>query len=169
MKMTHILLMAALAVLGTGAHAQWQWIDKDGHKVFSDRAPPTDIPDKNILKRPQSRAPVPVAPEAEGSEAAPAPALVPASGKPLTGADKELEARKKQAQDAEAAKRKAADEQVLKAKMENCTRARAAKSTYESGARIGRINAAGQREFLDEAEKAEELKRILAIIAKDCQ
>jgi hypothetical protein len=32
--------------------AQWQWIDKDGRKVYSDRSPPSDIQEKNILKRP---------------------------------------------------------------------------------------------------------------------
>jgi hypothetical protein len=35
------------------ALAQWQWIDKDGRKVYSDRSPPSDIPEKNILKMPR--------------------------------------------------------------------------------------------------------------------
>jgi hypothetical protein len=38
------------------AQAQWQWVDKDGRKVFSDRAPPPDIPARNILRQPGSSA-----------------------------------------------------------------------------------------------------------------
>lgn len=171
MKLTHLLLAATLAVLGTSTYAQWQWVDKDGHKVFSDRAPPTDIPDKNILKRPNSRSAPPVATDATGTETNATPAAVPlppASGKP-SELDKELEAKKKQAQEAEAAKRKAAEEQYAKAKVESCARAKQAKATLESGVRIGRTNAAGEREYMDETAKAEELKRIQGIMAKDCQ
>ncbi len=83
--------------------------------------------------------------------------------------DKELEAKKKQAKDAEAAKRKAAEEQVAKAKVENCARAKIAKGTFDSGVRIGHTNAAGQREVMDEPTRAEELKRIQGMIARDCK
>jgi hypothetical protein len=175
MKLTHLLLAAALAALGTSTFAQWQWIDKDGRKVFSDRAPPTDIPDKNILKRPGNRVPPPVpadaasAADAPASDTAPPVPAGPAVGKTATGLDKALEAKKKQAQEAEAAKRKAAEEQYTKAKVESCARAKQAKTTLESGVRIGRTNAAGEREFMDEDAKAEELKRVQGIIAKDCQ
>lgn len=170
MKLTHLLLAATLATFGTSTFAQWQWIDKDGRKVFSDRAPPTDIPEKSILKRPNSRFSTPVSPDAAaeaGTETAPAP-LVPASSK-ATELDKELAAKKKQAQEAEAAKRKAAEEQFVKARVENCARAKQAKVTFESGVRIGRTNASGEKEYMDEATKAEELKRIQGMIARDCQ
>jgi len=170
MKTMHLLLMAALAGLCATASAQWQWIDKDGHKVFSDRAPPTEIPDKNILKRPGNRAPA--APSSDTTEAADTPAAtqaLPVPPKPAGGLDKELEAKKKQAEEAEAAKRKAAEQEVTKAKIENCARAKQAKVTFESGVRIGRTNASGEREIMDDAARAEELKRIQGIIAKDCR
>ena len=166
----HLLLTVALAGLGSAAYAQWQWIDKDGHKVFSDRAPSTDVPDKNILKRPGSRASQPAAPVgAEPGEPAAASLPLPTASKPVGGLDKELEAKKKQAQDAEAAKRKAAEEEVTKAKIENCARAKQAKTTFESGIRVARTNAAGEREVMDDAARAAELKRIQGIMAKDCQ
>ncbi|MBI2748456.1 MAG: DUF4124 domain-containing protein [Burkholderiales bacterium] len=170
MKMLHLLLMAALTGLCATASAQWQWINKDGHKVFSDRAPPTEIPDKNILKRPGNRAPMaPASDAAEGTDAPAAPQGLPVPVKPAGGLDKELEAKKKQAKEAEAAKRKAAEEEVTKAKVENCARAKQAKITFESGVRVGRTNAAGEREIMDDAARAEELKRIQGIIAKDCR
>ncbi len=170
MKMIHLLLMAALAGLGGAASAQWQWIDKDGHKVFSDRAPPTEIPDKNILKRPGNRVPMVAASDAVAGEAAPAavPAL-PLPAKQAGGLDKELEAKKKQAQEAEAAKRKAAEEEIAKAKIENCARAKQAKTTFESGIRVVNTNAAGERVYMDDAARAQELKRIDGVIARDCR
>lgn len=167
MKILPTLLFSMLAGLSTTAFAQWQWIDNEGHKVFSDRAPPPDIVDKNILKRPNSRAVLPV----DDSEA-PAPAATPVAVPEATkaaGVDKELEARKKQAADAEAAKRKAEEERVTKAKIENCARAKQAKASLESGVRISRTNAAGEREFMDDSAKATELKRIQGIITSDCK
>jgi hypothetical protein len=169
MKKLQILLMAAVAMLCFSASAQWQWIDKDGHKVFSDRAPPAEVLDKNILKRPGGRVP-PATPPADGVDdgASPPVPVSPAASKP-TGLDKELEAKRKQALVAEQAKRKVEEEQNLKAKIENCARAKQAKVTFDSGARIGRINASGQQEIMDDATRADEMRRIQSIIARDCR
>ena len=177
MKLIQTLLVAALTCLSFAASAQWQWIDKDGHKVFSDRAPPADIQDKNILKRPGNYKP-PVAPVSDASaepeaaasaaRAASAP-VVPTSGAKPTGLEKELEAKKKLAKEAEAAKKKAAEEQVTKAKVENCARAKVAKVTFDSGVRISQTNAAGEREVMSDAARAEELKRIQGMISRDCK
>jgi hypothetical protein len=169
MKLIQTLLMAALAGLCFSATAQWQWIDKDGRKVFSDRAPPSDVLDKNILKRPGGRIPtvIPatdVATEGLSGSEAQSPPVVKS-----TGLDKELEAKKKQALDAELAKRKADEERLVKARIENCARAKQAKVTLESGARIGRTNASGEREIMDDASRAQEIGRIQGIIASDCR
>ncbi len=86
-----------------------------------------------------------------------------------SGIDKDLEEKKKQAADADAAKRKAEEERIVKAKVENCARAKQGKATYESGVRISRSNAAGEREVLDDTAKAAELKRIQAVIDSDCK
>ena len=168
MKILPTLLFSMLAGLSATAFAQWQWIDNEGHKVFSDRAPPPDIVDKNILKRPNSRAVLPVDDSETPASGAAAPVAVPGAAKAV-GVDKELEARKKQAADAEAAKRKAEEERVTKAKIENCARAKQAKASLESGVRISRTNAAGEREFMDDSAKATELKRIQGIITSDCK
>lgn len=173
MKLSHTLLTMALLGTCIAASAQWQWIDKDGRKVFSDRAPPVDVLDKNIVKRPPGRVPSTPAPEAaaanaEAAQATPAPGAA-ANAPKVNGVDKDLEAKKKQAADADAAKRKADEERVTKAKIENCARAKQAKTTYDSGVRISRTTAAGEREILDDAARAEELKRIQGVIAADCK
>ena len=174
MKMLKNLFALGLLCVCTLAVAQWQWLDKDGRKVFSDRAPPPDILEKNIIKRPGGRNALPVMSAAAdavdgtaptGQPAAANRPAVPASG---TGLDKELEAKKKQAADAEAAKKKIEEEKVTRAKIENCARAKQAKASLDSGARIGRVNASGEREVLDDGARAAEGKRIQAIMTSDC-
>lgn len=95
MKMHKLLLLAVACTWALGAAAQWQWIDKDGRKVFSDRPPPAEVPAKSILKQPGG---APVArpattPEASSTEnATPAAAASKPAAKPLAaGKDKELE------------------------------------------------------------------------------
>ncbi|MBF9265764.1 DUF4124 domain-containing protein, partial [Paracidovorax cattleyae] len=59
MKFHRLLVLACACSWALGASAQWQWIDKDGRKVFSDRPPPTDVPARNILKQPGGAPPPP--------------------------------------------------------------------------------------------------------------
>ena len=169
MKMHKLLLLAVACTWAMGAAAQWQWTDKDGRKVFSDRPPPPDIPEKSILKQPGGNRPAPPAAPA-ASDAAPAVAAGPKAAASAAGAgkDKELEEKKAQAEAAEAAKKKAEDEKIAKAKAENCTRARAAKAAFDAGKPITQANAQGERIFLDGPARAAEAKRIDGIVASDC-
>lgn len=166
MTAARALTLAFACVLPLSAMAQWQWIDKSGHKVYSDQSPPPDIPAKNILKAPSGRMPASdPAPVAAAVPAAPAPA---ANAPKVTGRDKELEARKKQAEAAEAEKKKAQDAALAEAKSDNCKRAREAKATLDSGMRLSRVNAQGEREILDDNQRASEGQRLQDIIGRDC-
>ncbi|MGZ5193844.1 MAG: DUF4124 domain-containing protein [Ramlibacter sp.] len=166
MNLLRATLLGVALALPAASFAQWQWIDKDGHKVFSDQSPPADIPAKNILKQPASRgrAVTPAEPAAPAAVAKPAPAAPKLSGK-----DKELEEKKKQAEAAEAEKKKDQEEQVAKERAENCARVKSAKATLDSGIRLARTNEKGEREFLDDAQRAAEAKRLDAAIARDCK
>jgi hypothetical protein len=171
MKLISILFGSVVLCFTPTVFAQWQWLDKDGHKVFSDRAPPPDIAEKNILKRPAGRS-APAQPQLTDPADAPVATAssMPANvAKPAGGVDKELEAKKKAAAAAEEAKKKAEDEKLGKARVENCNRAKAAKATFESGVRISRTNANGEREIIDDAARNEESKRIQGIIDRDCK
>lgn len=167
-------LVAGIALFGAvAAQAQWQWIEKDGRKVYSDRPPPADVLEKNILKRPggvkaaQSAAVVGAADPALAAAASAAAA--PAGNVPkLSSVDKELEEKKKRTADAETAKRKAEEERVAKVKADNCSRAKQAKATLDSGVRIARTNAKGEREVMEDPARGEEGKRIQGVIASDC-
>jgi hypothetical protein len=173
MKMLQTLLLVTFALFSVAASAQWQWIDKDGRKVFSDRAPPAEILDKNIVKRPQGRTASTTQPEA-ASEPVDAPSTSSTAAPPVaaakgTGIDKELEAKKKQAADAELAKKKTEEDRILKVRIENCARAKQAKSSFDSGIRISRTNESGEKIVLDDAARAEEVKRIQSVINADCR
>jgi len=169
--MFRTLLISLACTLPALAFAQWQWIDKDGRKVFSDQSPPADIPAKNIIKQPGGRSPVAAAPAGAASapqEASSGPRAA-ASAPKVGGKDKELEAKKKEAEAAEAAKNKAEDEKLAKARAENCSRAKVAKSGFDSGQRIARTNAKGEKEFLDDAARDVEAKRLQGIIDSNCK
>ena len=181
--------MAWACTLSLGAAAQWQWIDKDGRKVFSDRPPPQDVPDNKILKQPRFTPTLPVPPVAAASaEAAPAaakpasaaagspadtdaaPAARPAASAAAgSGKDKELEKKKAQAEADEAAKKKAEEAKPTAARAENCNRAKDAKVLYETGRPMRKPDAQGELIFMDEAARAAEMRRIQSIIDADCK
>ena len=174
MKAIRFALLAAACALPLAASAQWQWIDKTGRKVFSDQAPPPDIPAKSILKAPGGRMPVqpPAEADAAATVAAAAPAKPAASGASApkaSGKDKELEDKKKLAEAADAEKKKAEQEKVAKAKADNCDRAKKAKATFDSGVRVQRTNDKGEKEYVDDAYRAAEGKRLQGIIDTDCK
>jgi hypothetical protein len=150
--------------------AQWQWVDKDGRKVFSDQSPPADVPARNIIKQPSGGKSLPVAATQPGPAAAtPQPASAAASAPKLSGKDKELQEKKKLAEAAEAEKKKAQEEEIAKLRADNCERAKRSKASFDSGVRISRTNVKGEREFLDDAQRAAETKRLEKIIASDCK
>jgi len=166
MNLLRATLLGAALALPAASFAQWQWIDKDGHKVFSDQSPPADIPAKNILKQPaaRGRSVAPAEPPAPAAVAKPAPAAPKLSGK-----DKELEEKKKQADAAEAERKQEEQEKLAKERAENCSRLKGAKAAVDSGVRLARMNEKGEREVLDDAQRAAEGKRLDAAIARDCK
>lgn len=157
MKPHKLLLMALACAWAMGASAQWQWVDKDGRKVFSDRPPPQDIPEKSILKQPRLN--VQPRPAAEPASAAQAGA----------GKDKQLEENKAKAEAAEAAQKKAEEERAAKARADNCERAKQAKARLAPGQLVGHVNASGERSFMDDATREAELRRAEDMIASDCK
>lgn len=164
-----IALTAVAALFALPALAQWQWIDKDGRKVYSDQSPPAEIRDKDILKRPGGRM-AQAAPTSAGTDKAEGPATTASAAAPkLSGKDKELEARKKQTEADESLKKKAEDDKQAKARADTCDRAKRALTTLQSGIRIGVTNAAGEREVMDDAKRADETKRTKEVADSSCK
>lgn len=161
-------LLALFLAVGTSAvmaQAIWKWRDKDGRIQVSDRPPPMEIPEKDILQRPHSaRAPVAPASDAETGAAAPSggsdPALE-AKRKKLQAEQAASAAQDKAKMDAEAAKR-------AQAKAETCQRARNQLAGLESGQRYARTNDKGEREVLDDRGRAAEIAHTRDIVNSSC-
>jgi hypothetical protein len=157
---TCVLLLALAATVSLPAAAQWKWRDKSGQMQYSDLPPPSGTPDADILQRPPPVAP---RPSAAASTAASAPLLMPKTGDP------ELEAKRKKAEQDEAAKKKAEEQRIAVAKVDNCSRARVQLKALDDGQRMSRINAKGEREYLDDKGRAEEAQRARSVISADCK
>ena len=173
-----LALATLLMALSPTADAQWRWRDKNGQVNASDRPPPKDVPDKDILSRPaadarrsaaaaaQAAAP---ASGAEGTAAAPAAPAAPAASAPPTALEREVQARKRSAEQEQAAKAKAEEERLSTQRAENCRAARGHLVALDSGQRISRTNDKGEREVLDDKGRADEQRRAREVVASDCR
>jgi len=159
---------AVLVLVSLPAEAQWKWKDTSGRIQYSDLPPPAGTPDQDILSRPTApRRSGTVTPAASAASAASAPALASSALMPK-GVDPELEAKRKKAEGDIAAKKKADQERVAAAKADNCNRAQTQLRDFESGLRVMRTNEKGEREYLDDKQRAEETKHAKDVIAADC-
>jgi Domain of unknown function (DUF4124) len=158
---TAVLVLATC--LSTPAFAQWKWRDKSGHVTVSDLPPPRDIAEKDVLQRPSEAVGKPAA----AARAASAPASASAADKMRV--DPELEARRKRAEQDQAAQRRQDDERQAAERAENCRRAQAQLRSLESGMRLARLNDKGEREILDDKQRAEESRVARDAVAANCR
>ena len=143
-------ILAAVAVCGwtSAAMAQYVWLDDHGVKQYSDVPPPASVPGSRILKSPGS---LPRADEAETSD----------EQKKAQAAEQSLAAQnaafeKRRIQQAEQQKKAAEKAKQEAAQRDNCARARNYAQALASGQRIAQFNAAGERHYLSDAERAKE-------------
>ena len=167
-----LAMATLLMVLSPAADAQWRWRDKNGQVNASDRPPPKEVPDKDILSRPAADArraaatAVQAAAPASGAEGTAAPA---AASAPPTALEREVQARKRSAEQEQAAKAKAEEERQSTQRAENCRAARGHLVALDSGQRITRTNEKGEREVLDDKGRADEQRRAREVVASDCR
>lgn len=164
-RLSCIALAAGLLSLSASAQGIWKWRDRDGRVQVSDRPPAADVPDSAILQRPGQTRPALV----ELDKPAPS---APAAASAPPRVDSELEARKRKQQAEQAtqeqAKAQADKERQAARKAENCTRARNQLAALDSGQRMARANAKGEREMLDDKARAEEAQRARDQVASNC-
>ena len=160
-------LAVALLLACSSALAQWKWRDERGRITISDTPPPREIPEKDILQRPQTltrrleaRAQPPGA-----SASAPASATTPAASQP---SEREIAA-KRRAEAEQQARAKEEEARQAAQRAETCRQARAQLAALESGDRLARYNEKGEREVLDDAGRAAEIRRTKDFIAAECR
>lgn len=153
----------SLLLLAVPAAAQWKWKDARGQVVISDVPPPRDIPESQVLQKPDLvvRRPAAQAP------AASAPTAPVVSAK--TKVDPELEARRKKAEQEQSERVKADEVRLAAQRAENCKRARSHQASLDSGMRLSRVNDKGEREILDDKQRAEEMARTRQVIETECR
>lgn len=150
-------------VFSLPAHAQWKWRDASGRINISDLPPPNSVPEKDILARPQAQVRRNITPPVAASAASAAASAAP------TALEREVQARKRQAEQEEAARVKAEEERIAAIKAQNCRNARNQIAALESGQRIARVNDKGEREVLDDKGRADEMRRAREIAGSDCR
>jgi hypothetical protein len=161
-----IAALLTLTALPAQAQAIWKWRDKDGRMQISDRAPPPEVAEKDILQRPPSASAVAAAQAAQA-------ASLSASGTGPAQTDAELEARKRKASQEQATQRQAKQtaeaERLNAAKADNCQRARSQLAMVESGQRMSRPNEKGERVAMDDRARQDEAERARLIMRDNCQ
>jgi hypothetical protein len=159
------LLVAAFAL---PAHAQWAWRDDTGRTIYSDRPPPASVKQDQILRQPgaqtfgnaaQNNAPPPDG-KGDGKEAT-------KSG-PKTIAEREMEFRKRMQESADAEKKQAEEQARNEQRATECERMRGYLKALEEGQRIARTDAQGNREVLDDAQRAAEVRRVREAMTRSC-
>ncbi|MCG2584114.1 DUF4124 domain-containing protein [Massilia sp. TS11] len=153
------VLATCLLLFASLAQAQYVWVDEKGIKQFSDRPPPPNTPKKNILKEPGQVSPYQM-------QDASAPAEPPKDApKTPTLADRNADFKKRQKESAEADKKAAEEAQRARDEAANCRAAREALAGLESGARIGLTAPNGERSFMSDEQRAQELAKTRRILA----
>jgi hypothetical protein len=162
--------MAALAVvvlhLPMQANAQWIWLDGAGRKVFSDQAPPTNVPDSRILKRQgqPARTDLPTGAPAETKEE-PRPEPIRSDGNELERKAQAIKTQNEAQLKAQAVAQKAKDDEII---AEDCQRAQRSQASLQSGVRLRTTNAQGEYEVMTEAARDAELQRIASYMQAYC-
>ena len=167
-------ILAALAVafvagtFAAGASAQWAWKDDNGRLVYSNIPPPPSIKATQIVRQPgpsspSARAAAPVEGESEKAASAPAPANAP-----KTYAERDAEFRKRQQERADSERKTQEDQQKTAQKAVECERSRGYLRALEDGVRITRTDAAGKREYIDDAQRGAEMDRMRKAIRELC-
>lgn len=154
-----IALLAALFACLPAQAQIYQYKDAAGRTVISDRPPPAGaLPAKShAAGNGVSTSEDP--PATDGANAPP----------PKTLADREMEFRKRQQAQREAAE-KAQKESADKARRkEDCERAQRQLRMLESGERIALRDEKGERVFLEDMQRAAEIERTRRMIADACR
>ena len=162
--MYRLVLLAAGMILAAGAGAQqYKWTDSSGRVQYGDVPPPGVKVTRLRSSSGGYGPPVEAAPAADAKDAAKA-----APKGPLTPAEQEAAFRKRQQDAAKDRDKQAAADQQAAAKRQNCANAQENLRALESGGRIQRTDAKGERVYLGDEEIAQETARARALAQRAC-
>lgn len=154
MKRYAFLLATLLASLAAQAQV-YQYKDASGRMVYTDQPPPGTATKSKVIS----------------SEAAStgSPAGNGAAAVPKNAADRELEYKKRQKEQQDAAAKASKESADQAARKEECARAQKALQVLESGERVTTVDAKGERVFLDDNQRSAEADRARKAVADLCK
>ena len=159
--MKRILAVLAALAFAAGASAQtYKWVDKDGKVRYGDQPPPG-------VKATPIRGP--------SGPAAPPPAAAKKDDKKGTASSKdkplspEAAFRKRQDEQKQADEKSAKERADAESRRTNCELARSNLRQLESGQRLSTTNAAGERVFIEDNERAAQTQRAQKAVSEWCK
>lgn len=143
------LAIALLAVSSVAlAEDVYKWVDKNGNVHYSD-LPPASAEAKKMVKK------------TKDAVATPTAAAQPGQSKPAANfADKELEFRKRKVEAEEAEKKQQLAQAEAKKKEDHCRSLRGNLRSLQEQGRVYRYNEKGERTFLGDDERKQELAAV---------
>jgi hypothetical protein len=165
MRAVAILLLTLPATIGFAGEI-YTWRDSSGRVHYSDTPPPgqqTRTLRGAIVEVP----PPPSAASQSGAAGQPQAAAKPGGAKSIQ--EQDLEFRKRRAQAAEEQAKKDKELAMAEDKRRNCEEAKSRLAALESGQRIARFNAQGEREFLDDSQRDAEIERARKGVSDWCK
>ncbi|MCP5264605.1 MAG: DUF4124 domain-containing protein [Burkholderiaceae bacterium] len=156
------------------AMAQFQWRDGRGRMVFSDQPPPPSVPASRIIRNDMESFADRAGQQAAARRAAIAsrrPARRDAPAKPANPTVVVETSGTKAAvgtEQAQAAAEKTAALERRARQQARCRELRENLQTLDSGIRVARVDARGEREFLDDLQRKHQRDTTVAALAKDC-
>jgi hypothetical protein len=164
--MIRIALFAVAFLAAAGAQAQvYKCVDAAGKVVYSQDPCPANMKSDTMTR---NRPSAPAAPPADPSADKAAKGDAAKSTAPKTAAEQEQAFRKRQQDQAKAAKESGQKSAEAQRKEENCRSARERFTQFEIGGRMSRINAQGERYYLEDAQIEQEKARARADVALHC-
>jgi uncharacterized protein (DUF3084 family) len=146
--MKRIAPAAAMLLAAFAAQAQiYQWQDENNTTVISDRPPPGSVTGARKIE-------------------ADAPPASEASDQTL--ADREMAFRKRQKESQEGAEQADKEQRLAAQKKENCESARRSLQLLESGERVAMRDSKGERYYLDEAQRTQEIAKLRQDVQASC-
>ncbi len=171
--MLRIALFAVAFLAAAGAQAQvHKCVDAAGKIIYTQDPCPANTKSgtmsRNVLSAPAA-APAPAAsPDDKAAKGDAAKGDAAKKSGPKTTAEQEQEFRKRQQDQAKAAKQSEQKSAEAQAKEQNCRNARERVAQYEIGGRLSRINAQGERYYMDDAQIEQEKARARTDVAQFC-
>lgn len=158
--MLRVLIFGLMLTVAAGASAQlYRWVDQDGKVRYSD-TPPVGVKATTLKPPPGSYAPAP----APGGDAA----AKDAKKGPQTPAEQEADYRKRQMEAQKAREKEDQAGRDAQTKLDNCARAQQALAALESGQRISRTSANGERYYIDDDQRVAEIARERQSVSSWC-